>query len=1121
MNQSNLAAALSATLAVDAETRRGAEAALADMAKSSAHAAELLRLSASATDPVVAAAAALRLKNAARATRASSSVVVASLPDAAFHPTPLSDEARAHVRDNLLPALAAASAPSVPAALAETLRWLVLLDFPSRWSSLVTQIQTFLSGDAKHVSAALLALHKIGKCYEFRTCDRDRLDPCDSNDAGIAYPREPLDKIAAMMFPELLRLFRRLDNSDFSGARDCQKLIVKLFWCSTQFMLPPCLAEPGALCGWLDAFLMVFQRNVMCSEVTSDEELASLPEFKMKKWIGNVLLRFLKRYGHPKRAPSGEHHTKTIAAIFRDQYAAKATSAMLHVLSWPASGGRLSGRVANIAMDFLQEAVETASLWAVISPHIQLLLSHVVFPYLCFSDEDAELWESDPMEYVRKQTDIGEDFTSPRMAAMNLLSQLSELRPKNTVFPFVTHLVSAVFEPYRQTPPGAPGREGLARQKVGAMQVLNACKVRLRSKPDVANSFLEVLTAHVEPDVRSDFGFLRAMSLKLLGDVASLGWQSFSERLGEVSLRGAVAALEDRELPVQATAGSSLHFLMEEDAAQPLIGPYAPQLLERLLMLLDRMSDGFVSLLPTLDKLMDRYPDQIMPLAVPLMRRLILAFQHSAGEAKNSGDDADDDDDLLFQAAQILQLISSVLTTAGEWSKPSHEERVQMFQILEQELQPVISCMFDEGNHVFAEETLDVLHTLILQAGDLNNKLSPFLMSVVPRLVQSFDSWVGEYVSSDIVGPIEAYVVFGLDHLLAMDGAIPALASIALKLWSEMCDDSEAVDGCKIADVIVLGLSQHTARGSELANRVVSSLMGNAVKKVSTTTGGEGCLRVRLLSTVLLGVYYDGALVVRELGGLPDMVKFLSTVMAEIDTFKRIHDKKAVILGLSALLRLGGDERLNSMCPELVRATLGLQDRVDRQRAGGERKNLQMNQLASWANQNSAVNGGRGTSGFTEGSRAQALAGLQADDNSNSELEDDEDASNLLLDDDSDENEGGDENGGDNVGGSNRELSSLRKLSAATGIPLHELEAMNASGGFSASQGFFEFEDGVDHDDDEGDSPANVLDEIDEIRYFIESVQLASTLPWWSQIGQQERLAIQRLAQRVPLQVQL
>jgi importin-7 len=912
---------------------------------------------------------------------------------------------------------------------------------------------------------------------------------------------------------------RRLVEEGGGGreVQECQKLIVKFFWCSTQFVMPPYLAEAAVLDGWMEVLVALLERPVAgVAPRVDDAELAAMPEFKTKKWIGNVLLRFLRRYSNLKRVPTDEPHTRVVVARFSERWAPRATAAMLQVLSWPTQpGGCVSGRVANLAIEYLQEAVETASLWAVILPHIHLLLSRIIFPYLCFSDADAELWEEDPIEYVRKQADINEDYTSPRTAAMSLLSQLSELRATNTVLPFMTHLVTAVLEPYRAAAVGSQARAALAREKVGAMHALSACKLRLMSKPELTATFLEVLAVHVEPDRQSEFGFLRATTHKLLGDVASSGWEPFNVRMGESALRGAVAALEDPELPVQATAGGALHYLMEQDAAQPLIAPFAPQLLERLLVLMDKMSDGFISLLPTLDRLVDRYPDELMPLAVPLMRRLVAAFGHSAAEARQQGDDEDGDDDLMFQAAQMLQLISSVLTTAGEWSKPTIEERAAMFRVLEAELQPVLLPMFDDGNQVFAEETLDVLHTLILQTGELNGSLSPFLIGMVPRLVKSFDTWAGEYVSSDIVGPLEAYLAYDMPGLVAMEGALPAIASIAQRLWAEgMFDDSEAVDGAKIADALILGLCSHApTRGSDQTKSVIVSLAREAAKRCMATTGGEGPLRVRLFGTAMLTVYYDAGLVVHELGGVEAVMSLVSLAVSDMEAFVRVHDKKAVVLGLSAMLRVEG-LGLEQRGAGLVRGILGLQNQIDQQRAGEEQKNSVISQYAKWAQNGSAGGGGGVDVGNGSGAMDASVAAERAmllragampggggggddDDERFSELNDDEDATNRLLDD------------ADGV------MDALQKLSAETGIPVAELKLMNATGGMpGAATGIFDFE-GMNADDDEGDNPTSGLDDIDELGYFVESARVASGRPWWATVGQGEREAIDQLARRI------
>ena len=52
------------------------------------------------------------------------------------------------------------------------------------------------------------------------------------------------------------------------------------------------------------------------------------------------------------------------------------------------------------------------------------LLFKVIVPITFYSDADAELWETDPHEYVRKTYDPMEDFTDPRMAAAELVCDL-------------------------------------------------------------------------------------------------------------------------------------------------------------------------------------------------------------------------------------------------------------------------------------------------------------------------------------------------------------------------------------------------------------------------------------------------------------------------------------------------------------------------------------------------------------------------------------------------------------------------------------------------------------------------------------------------------------------------
>jgi importin-7 len=63
------------------------------------------------------------------------------------------------------------------------------------------------------------------------------------------------------------------------------------------------------------------------------------------------------------------------------------------------------------------------------------LISHVLFPIMCFDEQDKELWEDDPHEFVRKTFDIMEDYTSQRVAACNLIIDLCKKRTQTTLVP--------------------------------------------------------------------------------------------------------------------------------------------------------------------------------------------------------------------------------------------------------------------------------------------------------------------------------------------------------------------------------------------------------------------------------------------------------------------------------------------------------------------------------------------------------------------------------------------------------------------------------------------------------------------------------------------------------------
>lgn len=1109
-DRDTLARALAATLSNNSAERQSAEALLSQLSCSIDHPSHLLQLAAT-YDPLVAPAAAVRLKNLLRSSR--------------VPPAPLSIAARDAVRANILHALSVTRISTVEGALAEAIRWLISLDYPSRWHNLLPEISIFLSsGDASRVFASLIALRQITTCYEFKSRDASKLIPTDENDRGLAHPREPLESLATACFPSLLAMYRHLDtlvakpiDPATSAERDrachAQRIIVKIFWSATHFILPPCLAEGDAIDNWMNAFLTTFRRPCSPVKVDTNEDLLQVPEWKTKKWIAQVFSRFLRRYGSPKKIPLDEPWARSIADRFKTRHAESATVVILDVLCSESNGHQLSPRVAQICLDYIEEAIETACLWAIVCPRVDTLLTKVVFSYLCFSEVDEELWDSDPGEYVRKQYDFSEDLTSPRMAASNLLTKMSELRSKRTVLPFLHYLMQSVFDPYAKAAVGSPERVTLARQKVGAFASIAAVKKKLISKPDLATSLMSVLKLHVEPDLHSEFGFLRSESAWLMGQIASTVWANFSIEVGSRILRGCVGLLEDPQVPVQASAAGALQFLMDQDGSAELIGPVAPQLLERLLQLMDRVSDSYGSFLPAIEKLVERHPGAIMPVAMPLVEKLMTAFGRAAEGILKNGDD--DDDDLVFTAAQVLHLLSSIIAAIESWEVSEKDQKVRTLEGIEEKLEPLLSSMFQDTHQVFVEELLDVLGMLIAQAGDVKGKLSPLLLSLVPKMTQSVERWAADYVK-EMLNTVEGYLTYAIDDLCVMDGGLSSLIQMAEHLWCPKFDDSEAICGAQIAEMIVMSLRKVDSVGERYKTEVVVRLGCAAAERLIKISGDDDAVRECLFTVLLECCYVDASNMLRALGVQPVM-ELIGAHTANIRSIEKVYSKKGVMLGLCGILCTKGVVREESKVI-LVRLILQLLQMIESHKSkvtdGAPDPTVPGNNglissgpaVSHWP---PAVQEGKPILlGKLDGNNSKGANGYEhfivdRGDDAASDLEDDEDATNILDDVTSD-----------------RLSGRFGRLSEATGLGIETLDHLSATNGICFTTGGLLNMDDLDEPEDDVvlGLGRHVLDEVDEVVYLVECVRAASTEAWWAAVSPQDRATLEQLARRVEAQ---
>ena len=132
------------------------------------------------------------------------------------------------------------------------------------------------------------------------------------------------------------------------------------------------------------------------------------------------------------------------------------------------------------------------------------MLENVVLPIMSFNEDDQDLWETDPYEYVRVKFDIFEDFVSPSTAAQTLLHTVCSKR-KAVLDPIMQVLMKILLSP--ECPPA---------QKDGALHMIGTLADILVKRKTYKDQMENFLSNQVYPQFASTVGYLRARACWML-----------------------------------------------------------------------------------------------------------------------------------------------------------------------------------------------------------------------------------------------------------------------------------------------------------------------------------------------------------------------------------------------------------------------------------------------------------------------------------------------------------------------------------------------------------------------------------------------------------------------------
>jgi hypothetical protein len=300
-------------------------------------------------------------------------------------------------------------------------------------------------------------------------------------------------------------------------------------------------------------------------------------------------------------------------------------------------------------------------MWAHLKPHLENLIAHLLFPILCQSDEDIELFETDPPEYLHRKLNSYEEVSAPDVAATNFLVTLTKSRKKQTFV--VLSFINEVVNRYEAAPP----EQRNPREKEGALRMIGTlASVILEKQSPIASSAEYFFVRHVFPEFRSPHGYLRARACDTLGKFEQLNFTDPNNL--NIIYRNILESLGDPELPVRVEAALALQPLIRHDAIRNAMQQNIPQIMQQLLKLANEVDVD--ALANVMEDFVEIFATELTPFAVALAEQLRDTYMRIVREliernSQKAYDEAYGEylDDKCITALGVLQTIGTLILT--------------------------------------------------------------------------------------------------------------------------------------------------------------------------------------------------------------------------------------------------------------------------------------------------------------------------------------------------------------------------------------------------------------------------------------------------------------------------
>lgn len=515
------------------------------------------------------------------------------------------------------------------------------------------------------------------------------------------------------------------------------------------------------------------------------------------------------------------------------------------------------------------------------------LISHVLFPILCQSDEDIELFDSDPSEYLHRKLNFYEEVTAPDVAATNFLVSLTKSRKKQTFT--ILNFVNGIVNKYES----APDDQKQPREKEGALRMIGTLAgVILGKKSPIADQVEYFFVRHVFPEFRSPHGFLRARACDTLGKFEQLEFKDPNNLL--IIYRNILESMADSELPVRVEAALALQPLIRHEVIRASMQQNIPQIMQQLLKLANEVDVD--ALANVMEDFVEEFAAELTPFAVALSEQLRDTYLRIVRELLERHTAKDEDetygdflDDKSITALGVLQTIGTLILTL--------EATPDVLMHLETILMPVVSITLENKLYDLYNEVFEIIDSCTFSA----KAVSPTMWQAFELIHKTFKAGAELYLE-DMLPALDNFIAYGTETLIQTPAYIEALATMVSDIFhDEKVGGMDRICGCKLAEALMLNLRGHIDQYVPGFVKLAMTVIANGDLMVKS-------YRIHLMETIINAIYYNPILTLRVLESNGWTNKFFSSWFSNIESFSRVHDKKLSIVAISSLLTLRAED---------------------------------------------------------------------------------------------------------------------------------------------------------------------------------------------------------------------